>query len=160
MAKFPKTLSICITGYNPARVIPSKKAFLFSLEPVGNEFPKKLTVLSEKTYQAIRSDNSKGPCWGEDQDQLCFNGQEVTTGINVGGVFNISGIANPSKYFLLDSPSPADEVEVFTISGELEWHNGAQDIVLFHWIHSVDRFGAKLIKNLSVELYTFFGCGE
>ena len=120
---FTKFIPTLIAGYDPARIISSNKAFLFSLKPF-NSLPKKLTVLSEKTYQAIRSDKFRGPCWGEEKDELCFNDQLVKTEIHSGGVFDVSGISDTSTYFMGGSSLQADDVEVFTITGKANHYNG------------------------------------
>ncbi|KAJ7382752.1 hypothetical protein OS493_033037 [Desmophyllum pertusum] len=89
-----------LTGYGTAQIVPSSSAFLFSLKPFNtNDAPTKLEVLPEKRQKAIRRHNKKGPCWGEDKDELCFNNNQVNTEINSSGVYNVSGMSDPSTYF-------------------------------------------------------------
>ncbi|KAL9958573.1 hypothetical protein ACROYT_G035603 [Oculina patagonica] len=106
--------------YDPTRIIPSSKAFLFSLSPFNtNDGPKKLQVKPEKRHQAIRSTVLKGPCWGEEKDELCFDGQQVNTEINASGVYDVSGISDPSTYFTGESSFQAVDLEVLTIADSL-----------------------------------------
>ena len=117
-----KSALILIPSFVPAKgttqMVPSSNAFLFSLKSVNNG-PTKLNVLLEKRHQAIRRIAQKGPCWGEDKYELCFDNQQVTTEIGAGGVFNVSGVtaADPSEYFTGESSFQADDIQVFSIAG-------------------------------------------
>lgn len=114
------TVILALTlGISWALSIPSSNAFLFSLAPFNaNDGAKRLKVLPERRHQAIRSHNQKGPCWGKDKDELCFNNQQVNIEINVAGVYDVNGISNTSTYFTGGSSFLADDVEVFTIAGK------------------------------------------
>lgn len=107
-----------VPGFHPYKVFPSSNAFLFSLKPFSDK-PKKLDVLLEKRHQALHIHRYRGPCWGEERQELCFNDQNVATGIIIGGVFNVSGItdATVSKYFTGQTSFQADDLQVFVIGG-------------------------------------------
>ena len=121
IARLHRLILFGFADYNPTRIIPSSKAFLFSLSPFNtNDGRKKLQVLPEKRHQAIRSTILKGPCWGEDKNELCLDDQQVNTEIDGSGVYNVSGISNPSTYFTGESSFQADDVEVLTIGGRTE----------------------------------------
>ena len=108
-----------VPAINPAQNVPSSNAFLFSLSPFNpSDGPKKLKVLPDKRHQAIRRHVHTGPCWGKDKDELCFNNQQVTTEINGSGLYDVSGISNPTIYFTGESSFQADDVEVFTVGGK------------------------------------------
>ena len=108
-----------VPANNQAQNVPSNNAFLFSLSPFNPiDGSKKLEVLPEKRYQAIRRHKFAGPCWGKDKEELCFNNQQVTTEIDAGGVYDVSGISNPTTYFAGESSFQADDIEVFTVGGK------------------------------------------
>ena len=112
-------LLVPVLANNQAQNVPSSNAFLFSLSSFSpSNGPKKLEVLPEKRHQAMRRHKSVGPCWGKDKDELCFNNQQVTTEIDAGGVYDVSGISNPATYFTGESSFQADDVEVFRIGGK------------------------------------------
>jgi len=116
---FSVNASSPVPAINQAQNVPSRNAFLFSLSPFNpNDGPKKLKVLSDKRHQAIRKYTLSGPCWGEDKDELCFNKQQVTTEISASGVYDVSGISNPTTYFTGESSFQADDVEIFTAGGK------------------------------------------
>ena len=79
-----------------------------------------MPVLPQKRHRAIRNTILKGPCWGGDKDELCFDGQQVNTEVSVDGVYNVSGISDPNTYFTGDSSFQAVDVEVLTIGGTAE----------------------------------------
>ena len=102
-------------------MIPSSKAFLFSLSPFNTgDGAKKLDVLPNKRHQAIRSTELKGPCWGEEKDELCFDDQQVNTEISSSGVFDVSGIYDPGIYFTGESSFQPVDVEVLATGGKTE----------------------------------------
>lgn len=108
-----------IPGVHQVLSIPSSNAFLFSLAPFKtSDGAKKLKVLPEKRHLATRSFSGRGPCWGKDIDELCFNDQQVNTEISSSGVYDVSGISDPGTYFTGESSFLVDDIEVFTIAGE------------------------------------------
>lgn len=108
---------IFVADYNPARKIPSSKAFLFSLKPYDTNYgPTKIDVSPAQRGQAIRGEKNKGPCWGYDTQEMGFRHQTVK--INSNGVFDYRAISNPNSFFTGQSEFQADDLEVFTISGK------------------------------------------
>ena len=67
--------------------------------------------------QAIRGDSVRGPCWGMNTDELCFNSQNVT--INPRGVFDNNSIDSLGTFFTGEPSFQADEVEVLVLEGML-----------------------------------------
>ena len=114
--RYCKLLHVSVADHSPAQSIPSKKAFLFGLQPfITSHGQKMFPLLPEKRDQAIRGDNNKGPCWGMDTQELCFSSRNVN--IDPGGVFDYNGITNSNTYFTGESSFQADDVEVFVFGG-------------------------------------------
>lgn len=109
-------MNINISDDSPALNIPSKKAFLFSLQPHRTGYgATKFSLLPGNSDKAIRADKNLGPCWGVDTKEMCFSPQEVN--INPNGVFNDSGVTSLSTFFTGVSSFQADEIEVLVLEG-------------------------------------------
>ncbi|XP_068750756.1 uncharacterized protein [Montipora capricornis] len=105
-------------SYSPPRSIPSTRSFLFSLKPsVKSGNAEKFMLLPGMGNQSIRGDTDRGPCWGINTDELCFNSQNVT--INPRGVFGNNSIDSLGTFFTGEPSFQADELEVLVLEDSL-----------------------------------------